>query len=446
MCGISVVINGSRFEAKTMSEAIKRRGSSPPQLHELPDGTIVGFNHLPIVGMVNQPFMNTWLNGFISNYKELALLHNIKLSNDSDTEFLARFLARFGLTRLHELNGFFAVVWYDYDKQELHTFTDRYGIKQLYKYKDGSTYYICSEVKGILALFPEIEIDRRAKKDWQYSLGVLTPDTVYKGIRRVPCLDVEPVQEREISYEHAKIIVADLLEKSFKRNDTKLRKGVFLSGGVDSGILAKNMNPEYCFSMDYTDPEFSEIETIKTNSTAKHLTIIHNDSTFDKYAPLTLEALDDYKVGACYTNFALTELAAKMGVQVLYSGAGADEIFDGYTHRYNRSIIQIVKRGKGDGEHSHGLTHKEYDWLYLRGILVVEDRMAGWHTIETRYPFLDNDLVNFVMSLPKEYKENKRILRDVCGLHPNNAHGKKRGFSNPGGNQKWIDYVLEKMM
>jgi hypothetical protein len=81
---------------------------------------------------------------------------------------------------------------------------------------------------------------------------------------------------------------------------------------------------------------------------------------------------------------------------------------------------------------------------YLKGILIVEDRIGGAHAVENRYPFLDNDLVDFVRSLPDEFLENKKILKDVCGLHPSVVYGKKRGFSNPYfTNLEWADFVLK---
>lgn len=95
---------------------------------------------------------------------------------------------------------------------------------------------------------------------------------------------------------------------------------------------------------------------------------------------------------------------------------------------------------------SWDISHFEYDLKFLSAVLVVEDRMSGYHTMETRYPLLDNDLVDFALSLPDEYKENKRILKDVCGLHPDVIAGKKRGFSNPYfTNDEWVDFTLKNL-
>jgi asparagine synthetase B (glutamine-hydrolysing) len=90
------------------------------------------------------------------------------------------------------------------------------------------------------------------------------------------------------------------------------------------------------------------------------------------------------------------------------------------------------------------MTHFDYDMLFLRSVLVVEDRMSSNFTMETRYLFLDNDLVNFALSLPKEFLKDKRILKDISGLHEDVISGRKRGFSNPYfTNQEWTEFLIE---
>ena len=70
--------------------------------------------------------------------------------------------------------------------------------------------------------------------------------------------------------------------------------------------------------------------------------------------------------------------------------------------------------------------------------------MAGWHTMETRYPLLDNDFVDFALSLPDEYLKDKRILKDISGLHFEVLNAKKKGFSNPHfTNKEWVKFTLK---
>jgi asparagine synthase (glutamine-hydrolysing) len=434
-----------------MGEAIKHRGIK--QNVTSIDNIHVYFTWLPIVNerIPEQPFVKgkwmVWLNGFISNYRELAEKYEIDLWADSDTLFLSEFLNKFGFAKLQELNGFFAVLVYDQKEKEMHWFTDRHGIKQLYFHapKKSNKVYIASEVKGLLKIIPKPEISLPAAHDWFYSLGVMTHDTtIFKSVWKIASLlDDSRSTPFYGSYEEAKERLQFLLNQSFSRNKIKspnIKTGVFLSGGIDSGIIAKNIGADYSFSMDYVDKDLSEIENIKLNSRSVHLGMICNDNMYDYYKSKTIQALDDLKAGSSYTNFALTELASKY-VKVLYSGAGSDELFYGYTHRYNRNINDVIRRTSASGP-NYNITHEEYDQMFLRAILIVEDRMAGYHTLETRYPFLDNDLVDFVRSLPKAWRENKRILKDISDLPKQIVEGKKRGFSNPVSNEEWVKFAL----
>jgi len=456
MCSINLAINGSFEQVKAMQQATIRRGTTESMYAV--GKTWVSFSYLPITDKHApiQPYKSgeftVWMNGFISNYKELAEKYDIKLETNCDTELLVKFLDKFDYYKLDELNGFFAVVVH-YSRHvgnEWSCFTDRYGTKQIYTYKRDGITLISSEVKGILAVFPDIELDDVAVNEWKETLGVVTKNTIYKGIKRVAQLPMPTFTVRStLSYEDAKRELSRLLHQSFDRNKYDGESGVYLSGGIDSGLIAHWMRPEYSFSVDYVDPRFSEIELIKLNSTGIHHSIIVNRELADIYAQKTMLALDDLKAGSCYTNFAIAELASKF-VQVVYSGAGGDEFFGGYPHRKNKDINDVVYRcdvGELTEVIDYGtLSHFEYDMEFLRAVLVVEDRMSGWHTMETRYPLLDNDLVNFALSLPGEYLENKRILKDVCGLHEDVVNGKKKGFSNPYfTNEQWAQFALENL-
>lgn len=461
MCGIAAVLNGGLHEVVRMGNALKHRGthSRTTQIGNLK----VWFSHLPITDPTAppQPYRSgkwsVWLNGFISNYQELARAANLKMETDCDTEFLAKFIDAAAhdtdvlpliYKRMTVLNGFFSILFINHETNQVGMVTDRYGIKQLYTYKRGGTTYIASEVKALLAVLP-LEISESGAEDWLYSLGVMNLNTIYEGVERVQSVPWYMPQPISISYADAKEQLARLLNLSIQRNKVRTKSDcVFLSGGVDSGILASRMNPEYCFSMDYRDEKFSEIENIKRNSNGIHLSMICNEKLFNEYKHPAADVLDDLKAGSCYTNFALTELASKFAT-VIYSGAGGDEVFDGYTHRYNRPINDVIRRtlitddGPVMNYDPDQVTHKNYDWKFLKAILVVEDRIAGFHTMETRYPLLDNDFVDFALSLPAEYRTGKRILKDISGLSDEVVNGKKRGFSNPYmTNFEWAKFVL----
>ena len=255
----------------------------------------------------------------------------------------------------------------------------------------------------------------------------------------MPFVKPEKIQ---ISYDEAKERLTEFWAASVARNMHE-NDGCYLSGGVDSGMIAKWFNPKYTFSVDYLN-ELSEIENIKRNSKGIHYTVICNDELKERYSDQTLNALDDFKAGSCYTNYAVADLASKF-CKVMYSGAGGDEVFNGYTHRYDKPISDVIRRTDVIGKH-YDITHKEYDWKFLEAVLIVEDRMGGYHTMETRYPLLDNDFVDFALSLPDEYLDNKQILKDISGLYYEVVNGKKKGFSNPHyTNKEWVEFCKSKL-
>ena len=449
MCGINAVISGKRSQVEAMALASSKRGIKS-NITEV-GGAYVHFNWLPITDDTAplQPYEYNgnyvFLNGYISNYKELSEKYNIELSTNCDTELLAKFLGLYGWQKVDELNGFFAVLWFDGIRWK--SFTDRYGIKKLYKYtnQSGAT-FISSEVKSILAVCPEITINDSSLNEFYCSLGVLNPNTIHNGVQRVQKLRMPNVQKASISYDDAKTELKRLFEKSIERNKTSLSDCVFLSGGIDSGIIANYIKPDYCFSMDYRDSNYSEIDNIKLNSIGKHMTLICNEELFNEYSNKLAECLDDPKAGSSYTNLALTELASKF-CTVVYSGAGGDELFGGYPHRLDRELSKVIDRTGHDVKHRFTAeSHFDYDLKFLSAILNVEDAIGGYYTMETRYPLLDNELANFALSLPQEYLENKRILKDISGLDDQVINGRKRGFSNPYMNNKeWAEFIITKI-
>jgi len=146
-------------------------------------------------------------------------------------------------------------------------------------------------------------------------------------------------------------------------------------------------------------------------------------------------------------------------------GAGADELFGGYAWRYqagdyydvvNRTKIadqyceKLFKQVHQDSLEARYLFDAEY---FLEGVLSVGDKLGMANTIEVRVPFLDNDLVDFALTLPNHLKENKLILKQAFkGLVPDEIlKAKKRGFSSPDwfegtGNQasRWANAAFNK--
>jgi asparagine synthase (glutamine-hydrolysing) len=452
MCGINAVINGTIEQLHKMIDVASPRGIQTSIVEH--ENAFVHFSWLPTTdpSIEIQPLTHgrttMWFNGFISNWKELSEKYNIQMESNCDSELLVKFLDKFQFTKIHELNGFYAILVH------LHSLdlpritdgwagiTDRYGIKQLYEYHDGKTTFISSEVKTILNANTQIKIDNELLNDFSHDLGVMNLNTLYDGIFRVKQLGFPRITPFKGTYMQAVEQLKILWNKSVERNKTS-NDCVFLSGGVDSGIIAESFKPEYSFSMDYCDPNFSETENIKLNSTGKHISLICNKQLFDEYIQKTVKMLDDPRAGSSYTNVALTELASKFS-KTIYSGAGGDEFFGGYPHRTNKPINEVIKRTNLNSDPKiWSISHHDYDLLFLASILVIEDCIGGNYTMETRFPLLDNDIVDFARSLPDAWKENKLILKEISNLHPNVLNSPKKGFSNPFiTNDQWAKLII----
>ncbi|NGX43138.1 MAG: Asparagine synthetase [glutamine-hydrolyzing] 1 [Chlamydiae bacterium] len=259
--------------------------------------------------------------------------------------------------------------------------------------------------------------------------------------------------------------------------------GSYLSGGMDSGsitALAATQLPcikTFTVGFDLSSASgvevaFDERERAKQMSyqfkTEHHEMVLKAGDMERVMKPLTWH-LEEPRVGQCYPNFYASQLASKF-VKVVLAGSGGDELFGGYPWRYYRAVVnddfedyidkyyqfwqrlipnrvihEVFKPIWHDVNHVHTrdifrnvfshhastLTSPE-DYVnhslyleaktFLHGLLVVEDKMSMAHSLETRVPFLDNDLVDFATKTPIAFKLGN--LKDVVRLNENDPGNK----------------------
>lgn len=310
--------------------------------------------------------------------------------------------------------------------------------------------------------------------------------------------------------------------------------GSYLSGGMDSGsitaIAARQFSELKSFTCGFDLRSASGLElSFDERAAAEHMSYVFKTEHYEmvlkagdmeRVLPRLAWHLEEPRVGQCYPNFYAAQLAGKF-VKVVLSGAGGDEIFGGYPWRYYRAVVnhdfehyvdkyyaywqrlvpkQLMPNLFGPvwkqvqhvctreifrhvfQRHMTSLTRPE-DYInhslyfeaktFLHGLLVVEDKMSMSHSLETRVPFLDNDLVDFGMRVPvglklgnlgevvrlnenepssktakyfQKTRDGKLLLRKMMSRHipPEIAEREKQGFSAPDGS--WfkgesIDYV-----
>ncbi len=282
-------------------------------------------------------------------------------------------------------------------------------------------------------------------------------------------------------------------------SDVKI--GSYLSGGIDSSsityIASKKIKNFDTFNCGFQTRLVSKIEkkfdeTSKAEITSKYLkTKNHKFLIKPKHIEKSLNSityhLEEPRVGQSYPNYYASKLASKH-VKVVLSGTGGDEIFGGYPWRYPTNLkinnynefinkyFQLWQRLiKEDNQKkffnpiwSHvknqnnkekfenifkGKNKKINDDLdiinlslhfeaktFLRGLLLLDDKLGMCHSIENRVPFLDNNLVDFAMSCPADLKiknfynnKGKYILRKMLKINlPKKIYtNRKQGFSGP---------------
>jgi asparagine synthase (glutamine-hydrolysing) len=254
--------------------------------------------------------------------------------------------------------------------------------------------------------------------------------------------------------------------------------GAYLSGGMDSGsvtAIAARFLPylaTFTGGFDLTSAtglelgfdERQKAEAMSYRFKTEHYETVLKAGDMERCLPALVWHLEDLRVGQSYPNYYIARLAGKF-VKVALSGNGGDELFAGYPWRYYRAVvnddfehyvekyyrywhrllpntvisqlfrpdvwreiddirtIDIFRAAMPDT--SPPTTPEEYvnyslsleAKTFLHGLLVVEDKLAMAHGLETRVPFLDNDLVDFALSLPVRLK--LRDLAHVVELNEN---------------------------
>jgi asparagine synthase (glutamine-hydrolysing) len=261
--------------------------------------------------------------------------------------------------------------------------------------------------------------------------------------------------------------------------------GSYLSGGMDSGAISAIAARCYPYLKTFTvgfdlssasGIELSFDERVKAEAMSarfrtEHYEMVLKAGDMERVLPKLAWHLEEPRVGQSYPNYYAAQLAGKF-VKVVMSGAGGDELFGGYPWRYyraagandfeeyidryyvfwqrlvdNRHLQRLFAPIWPDVKHvwtrdifrdvfrnQHSRLERPEDYInhslyfeaktFLHGLLVVEDKLSMAHSLETRVPFLDNDLVDFAMRCPVGLKLNN--LHEVMRINENEP-GDKQG-------------------
>jgi asparagine synthase (glutamine-hydrolysing) len=482
MCGILFTnidnIDKSRFIHAL--EQISHRGPDRPLCYYNYDQFQLGHNRLSILDIndrSNQPYFSRdgryviIFNGEIYNYRELAKKHSIHTKTTSDTEVLLELYIKYGNQMLEWLNGMFSFVILDTEKKEIFAARDRLGVKPLYYYHDGEGYVFASEISPIIELINAVSIDEIGVRQYRKLRSFFNGRTIYNEVKEFPpghymengrfhCYwKLEMGYQESPSDEELR----ELIESAVKyRMISDVNVGSYLSGGLDSTIVAGLARVEHTWTVGFNDVnefEWSSIAAEKYN-TIHHKVVIDSE----EFLTLTREMINRTKEPVAVPNevliYKMTGEVKKYN-KVILSGEGADELFYGYDRIFrwanetNKWNVSEFSRYYSYGSENDleivedaiapYLIHKEpilivasfFQTAHLRGLLKRLDRATMLCGVEARSPFLDYRLVERLAGVDFNYKIHdgvvkaplKRIFKDLV---PNEIiERKKVGFPVP---------------
>jgi asparagine synthase (glutamine-hydrolysing) len=439
-------------------------------------------------------------NGEIYNHADLRSeleSRGARFRTRSDTEVLLHAYEHWGRAMLRRLNGQFAFAIWDSRARELFVARDRFGEKPLYwAVAPGGQVLLASEIKAILASGLESPRIDPVSVDAYLGLYYVPPDrTIYENVHVLPPghaaafgergrstwrywepkLSTNDVEERE-AVERVQALLGRAVERQMVAD---VPVGAFLSGGLDSTSIVALMSAQSSDRVRTYAVGFGELINelpFAREAAAAHGTD-HHEMQMDIDVAACLARMtqvydEPFGDSSNIPTFLVAEYARRH-VKVALSGDGGDEIFGGYAwygsllngdadprdwfyaHLASATVLDDDRsrlwgrrpnpRARERVANHYRPHHREIDAAtsfdlacYLPGdILVKVDRAAMAHGLETRAPFLDAELADFVLSLPwrTRFKNGtlKHLLRAACGhLWPASVRTRgKQGFGAP---------------
>jgi asparagine synthase (glutamine-hydrolysing) len=387
MCGITGIL-GLVADAEATRTLISRMIA--PLSHRGPDawGTYVGRGialgncRLSIVDLAtgHQPMATAGFvisfNGEVYNHIELRQelqQRGVIFKTRSDTEVVLKACETWGEDALLRMNGQFAFLLWDRANRRLIAARDRYGVRPLYVTKWEGVWYFASEMKAFDTL-PGFRREYSIRDLFEHGLlwSTIGTDTVYKGIREVATgtietfmEGVEPTarryyslgslsEEPPASFKDAQEELRDMLRDAVRlrlRSDVPV--GVYLSGGIDSSVIAllssQVMGERFkSFSVTFDDPDFDESryqnEMVTQIGSEHHSIQVDYKAICDNLLEAVYHTERPVFRTAPVPLFLLSELVRKNNIKVVLTGEAADEVLFGYDSYKELKLLQFWSR------------------------------------------------------------------------------------------------------
>ncbi len=463
MCGIVSILNvkqqthSLREKALRMSQKIRHRGPDWSGIY-CGGSAILAHERLSIVDPESggQPLYSPdrrqvlAVNGEIYNHQTIRKQYAGKydFQTGSDCEVILALYRDKGINFLEDLSGIFAFVLYDEEKDVFLIARDPIGVIPLYiGYDEDGTVYVASELKAL-----EGQCDRYEPflPGHYYYSG----DPGMKRYYTRDWMDYEAVKDNPASVSD----IHDALEDAVRRQlMSDVPYGVLLSGGLDSSVIsaiAEKFSEMRIEDNSQTKAYWPRLHSFavglkgapdldKARLVAEHIGTVHHEINYTIQEGLDairdviyfIETYDVTTVRASTPMYLLARVIKSMGIKMVLSGEGADEIFGGYLYFHKAPSAKDF----------HEETVRKLSKLYLYDCLRANKSLSAWG-VEGRVPFLDKEFLDVAMRTNPQAKMcpgqtmEKRIVREAfADMLPEAVAWRQKEQFSDGVGYSWID-------
>lgn len=467
MCGIATIFNikeqtpALRKKALEMAKKIRHRGPDWSGIY-CGKTAILAHERLSIVDPQSgrQPLFSPdrkqvlAVNGEIYNHRDIRKQYagRYEFQTGSDCEVILALYRDKGINFLEDLNGIYAFALYDEEKDDFLIARDPIGVIPLYigRDKDGKV-YCASELKALDGFCDEYE----PFLPGHYYLG---SEGKMKRWYKRDWMEYDAVKDNGGSAADVRVA----LEAAVKRQlMSDVPYGVLLSGGLDSSVISA-VAKLYASKRIETDsrqdawwPQLHSFavglkgapDLAKARKVAEHIGTIHHEINYTIQEGLDalrdviyfIETYDVTTVRASTPMYLLARVIKSMGIKMVLSGEGADEVFGGYLYFHKAP----------DAKAFHEETVRKLSKLHLYDCLRANKSLAAWG-VEGRVPFLDKEFLDVAMRLNPKLKMcpgktiEKKIVREAfADMLPESVVWRQKEQFSDGVGYSWIDTLKQ---
>ena len=463
MCGIVAILNVKRQtqelrqKALKMSQKIRHRGPDWSGIY-CGGSAILAHERLSIVDPESggQPLYSPdrkqvlAVNGEIYNHQEIRRCYagRYEFQTGSDCEVILALYRDKGIGFLEDLSGIFAFVLYDEERDEFLIARDPIGVIPLYiGYDNDGTVYVASELKALEGQCEQYEPFLPGHYYWSKEPGM-------KRYYQRDWFEYESVKDNEASVD----AIHDALEDAVRRQlMSDVPYGVLLSGGLDSSVIsaiAQKFSEHRIEDNSRTRAYWPRLHSFavglkgapdlaKARLVADHIGTVHHEINYTIQEGLDairdviyyIETYDVTTVRASTPMYLLARVIKSMGIKMVLSGEGADEIFGGYLYFHKAPSARDF----------HEETVRKLSKLHLYDCLRANKSLSAWG-VEGRVPFLDKEFLDVAMRTNPEAKMcpgktiEKKIVREAfADLLPEEVAWRQKEQFSDGVGYSWID-------